>query len=402
MEIDEWAIGRRIASHRVRRGLTQEELAGLVGISLSMIKKIESGDRLVTKFSQLVLFAQVLRIKDLRELTGVPLPLMPDGHRGHPRAHDVRAALMDRGKVSGEPPNLDELAMLIERTWQTWQEPSPFRYDAVGQQLPTLVRQSEAALRLHEGASRRHALTRASKLYQLVRTWTKRVGEHELSFLAADRAVSYALDADDPDLAGAAAWNLAMILSAQGKTQPARAVVYRAIDELRPYLEHPAPARLAVFGGLHLMGATEAAREDNADEAHRLLDVANGVAARIGETNHFRMVFGPTNVALHRVSTAVELGRTRDALEMAERVSIEDAPAVERRLTFHLDTARSYARGRNDVAAVHMIQRIHRESPEELRYSVLVRETLRQLMGRAKPAIASDLRPLLAAANLPD
>jgi len=34
MEIDEWAIGQRIASHRVRRGLTQEELAGLVGISL--------------------------------------------------------------------------------------------------------------------------------------------------------------------------------------------------------------------------------------------------------------------------------------------------------------------------------------------------------------------------------
>ncbi|HKT03148.1 MAG TPA: helix-turn-helix transcriptional regulator [Rugosimonospora sp.] len=77
MEIDEWAIGQRIASHRARRGLTQEELTGLVGISLSMMKKIESGDRLVTKFSQLVQFAQVLRVKDLRELTGVPLPLMP-------------------------------------------------------------------------------------------------------------------------------------------------------------------------------------------------------------------------------------------------------------------------------------------------------------------------------------
>jgi len=402
VEIDEWAIGQRIASHRVRRGLTQEELAGLVGISLSMMKKIESGDRLVTKFSQLVLFAQVLRVKDLRELTGVPLPLMPDGRRGHPNADHVRAALMDRGAVSGDPPDLDDLALLIERTWQAWQEPSPFRYDAVGQQLPTLLRRSEAALRLHEGAGRRRALKEASKLYQLVRTWTKRVGEHELSFLAADRAVSCALDADDPDLTAAAAWNLAMILSAQGKTQAARAVVYRAIGELRRYLDRPTPARLAVFGGLHLMGAAEAAREDDANEAHRLLEVANSLAGRVGETNHFRMVFGPTNVALHRVSTAVELGRTREALAMAERVSIEDAPAVERRLTFHLDAARSYARALNDVAAVHMIQRIYRESPEELRYSVLVRETLRQLMGRARPAIASDLRPLLAAASLPD
>src|SRR6266498_1005364 len=194
-----------------------------------------------------------------------------------------------------------------------------------------------------------------------------------------------------------------MILSTQGKTGSSRAVLYRAIDELRPYLDEDAgPARLTVFGGLHLLGATEAAREDMGDEAHRLLDVAERLAARVGETNHFRMVFGPTNVALHRMTTAVELGRTREALAMAERVSIEDAPAVERRLTFHLDAARSYARALNDVAAVDMIQRIYRESPEELRYSVVVRETLRQLMGRARPAIASDLRPLLAAASLPD
>jgi transcriptional regulator with XRE-family HTH domain len=402
VEIDEWAIGQRIATHRVRRGLTQEELAGLVGISLSMMKKIESGDRLVTRFSQLVLFAQVLRIKDLRELTGVPLPLMPDGRRGHASAEDVRTAMMDRGRAAGEPPELDGLAQHIESTWKKWQEPSAFRYDAVGQQLPTLIRQAQAAMRLYEGDQRRRALREAGKLYQLVRTWTKRVGEYELSFLAADRAVSCALDADDPDLAGAAAWNLGMILSAQGKTEQARSVVYRAIEDLGPYLDRPSQARLAVLGGLHLLGATEAARDDHADEANRLLDDAGKLAGRTGETNHFRMVFGPTNVAVHRVSTAVELGRISDALEMVDRVPVDEAQAVERRLTFHLDAARCYARKQVDIAAVHMIQRIHRESPEELRYNSLVRETLRQLMGRAKAAVQSDLRPLLVAANLPD
>ncbi|GIH12480.1 helix-turn-helix domain-containing protein [Rugosimonospora africana] len=402
MEIDEWAIGQRIANHRARRGLTQDELAGLVGISLSMMKKIESGDRQVTRFSQLVQFAQVLRVKDLRELTGVPLSLMPDGHRGHPAAAEVRAAMMDRGRVVGEAPNLDELARGIERAWRSWQAASAFRYAMVSQQLPALIRQCESATRAHRGGDRRRALRETSKLYQLVRTWTKRVGEHELSYLAADRAVTAALDADDPDLSAAAAWNLAMILSAQGKTEPARGVVYRAIDELRPYLDDAGPARLAVFGGLHLMGATEAAREDNADQAHRLLEVADGLAARVGETNHFRIVFGPTNVALHRVSTAVELGRTGEALELAERVAIEASPAVERRLTYHLDSARAYARKHNDIAAVHMMQRVHRDSPEELHFNVIARETLRQLMGRAKPAVLPDLRPLLAAANLPD
>ncbi len=40
--MDEWSVGQRIAAHRMRRGLTQEELAGLVGLSVSMIKKVES------------------------------------------------------------------------------------------------------------------------------------------------------------------------------------------------------------------------------------------------------------------------------------------------------------------------------------------------------------------------
>jgi transcriptional regulator with XRE-family HTH domain len=402
MEIDEWAIGQRIASHRARRSLTQEELAGLVGISLSMMKKIESGDRLVTRFSQLVLFAQALRIKDLRELTGVPLPLMPNGRRGHPSADAVYSALMNRAPAADQPPDLGELAQCIEHTWQTWQEPSAFRYDAVGQRLPELIRHVQTALARLEGIERRQALRLGSTLYQLTRTWTKRVGEYELSLVAADRAVSCALDADDPDLAGAAAWNLAMILSTQGKTEQSRAVVYRAIEDLTPRIAQASPSRLAVFGGLHLLGATEAARDDKAGEAHRLLDVATNLAGKTGETNHFRMVFGPVNVALHRVSTAVELGRTAEALELAERVAVHQASVVERRLTFHLDTARCYVRRQNDVAAVHMLQRIHRESPEELRYSSLVRETLRQLKARAKPSIEPDLQPLVAAASLPD
>ncbi|HZN74510.1 MAG TPA: helix-turn-helix domain-containing protein [Micromonosporaceae bacterium] len=400
MHVDEWAIGQRIASYRARRGLTQAELAGLVGLSVSMVKKIESGDRLVTRFSQLVLFAQALRVKDLRELTGVPLPLMPDGRLGHPAVDAVHRALMDRSPNRADAVDLDGLDHRVEYAWQVWQEPSAFRYDAVGQQLPDLIGEMQHAIRVAEPDQRRPALCMASKLYQLTRTWTKRVGEYELSLVAADRAVSCALEADDPDLAAAAAWNLAMILSAQGKTQQAIDVVRRAIAELKPRLADGTAARLAVYGGLHLVGATEAARDDNASEARRMLDIAARVADTTGETNHFRMVFGPTNVALHRVSTAAELGRTGEALDIAERIAVHRAAAVERRLTFHLDAARCYARRRDDVAAVHMIQRVYGESPEELRYSRPLRETLRQLQGRAKPALSADLRPLLDAAGL--
>ncbi|MGC9670518.1 helix-turn-helix domain-containing protein [Planosporangium sp. 12N6] len=400
MEIDEWMLGYRIASHRVRRGLTQEELAGLVGISLSMMKKIESGDRSVTRFSQLVLFARALRLTDLRELTGVPFSLLPAERHRHPSSDAVYSALMDQGVHAAEPPDLDGLAGRIEAAWQGWQSPSAFRYDAVGQQLPELIRQVQGAVRRHVAGERRQALRLASRLYQLARTWTKRVGEHDRSLLAADRAVSCALDADDPELAAAAAWNLGMILSAQGRTAQAREVVRRAIEDLTGRMVKASRVRLAVYGSLHLLGAAEASRAGDDAEVHRLLGTATRVANATGETNCFRMVFGPTNVAVHRVAAAVELGRTGEALRLAERVPISTAPAVERRLTFHLDAARCYVWKRNNVAAVHMIQRIHQESPEELRFNTQVRDMLRELSGQAKPAVEAGLRPLLEAANM--
>jgi transcriptional regulator with XRE-family HTH domain len=49
VQVDEWSVRQRTAAHRARRELTQEELAGLVGISLSLLKKIASGERTVTE-----------------------------------------------------------------------------------------------------------------------------------------------------------------------------------------------------------------------------------------------------------------------------------------------------------------------------------------------------------------
>jgi hypothetical protein len=330
----------------------------------------------------------------------VALTVEPDTRHRHPSADAVCAALMDL-QPTDDAVRLDDLASEIELAWRTWQQASAFRYASVGQRLPALIRRAQAVLVRAERLERRGAFRSATVLYQLVRTWTKRVGEHELSFIAADRAVAHAVGADEPALAGAAAWNLGMILSAQGRTEQASEVVSKAVNRLRWHLDQPGPECLAVFGGLHLLGASEAARQDADDEVERLLEVADRVADRTGETNHFRMAFGPTNVALHRLSVAVERGRTGQALELAETVTVAQAPSVERRLTFHLDTARCYTRAGNDVAAVFMLQHVGRESPEELRYNPVAQKTLGRLRARAKPAIRHDLEPLLDAAGLP-
>lgn len=402
MQVDDWSVGQRLAAHRKRRNLTQEQLAGLVGISLSLMKKIESGVRPVTKFSLLVRFAQALRIGDMRDLTGVPLPMVADGVHGHAMADSVRLAMTEYVPRSDDVPSLGQLARDVDSTWSAWQESSPWRYARVGQALPALIRDVRGAVAAYEADDRHQALAETAKLYQLVRTWTKRVGEHELSWLAADRAMNAALEADDPDLVGSCAWNLAMILSAKGHTENASSVALVAIEDMAHLIADANDARLAVWGGLHLLAATEAARSDKAAEADRLLHEASPVADRLGETNHFRMVFGPTNVALHRLSTLVELGRTRDALDTAESISVNAVQAVERRITYYLDSARCYARLGNDLAAIHMLQRLHAESPEELYYNSMARETLRSLARNVKPSMRNEIDPLLKAAGFPD
>jgi transcriptional regulator with XRE-family HTH domain len=164
--MDEWSIGQRIATNRLRRGLTQEELAGLVGLSLSMVKKIEAGHRPVARFAQLVRFAQVLNIRDLRELTGVPFVLMPDGAPAHPAAAAVLRAMTDRyPRVDSAELDGISLAADVDDSWRTWQEPSTFRYGVVGQDLPVLIRRTHALLANTRGTQgHREALRRASHL----------------------------------------------------------------------------------------------------------------------------------------------------------------------------------------------------------------------------------------------
>jgi len=56
-------------------------------------------------------------------------------------------------------------------------------------------------------------------------------------------------------------------------------------------------------------------------EAHKHLDQAADIAARTGEgRDDFGTEFGPTNVALHAVGVAVELGDAGQALDLARGI----------------------------------------------------------------------------------
>ncbi len=392
--------GERIGLWRNRAGLTQEEAAGLAGVSASLWRKWESGARAVARFSQLVDIAQALRVDDLRHLTGQPYALAPGGEPHHEAVGPLRTALARHPALAGRepPPDLEQLTDRVNRAWAAAQTASPWRYAETGAVLPDLLLDSEAAIRsFDDEPMRARAIRAAGAVYLLARAWAKWVGEHDLALVCGERSLTVAQRGADPGLLGAAAWNMAQALSTRGDAEPAAAVVDDALALLATEVAaDTAPDGLiSSWGALHLIGMVAAVRSDDRPGARRMLRTAAQAAARLGrDRNDWWTAFGPTNVAIHRVSYAVELGHSRTAVRGATAVQVSLAPSVERRVSHRLDLAQSHTRLRADLAALAAFAAAEAESPEQVQYSPTARAAVREMLRRESPRTRPTLRPL--------
>ncbi|WP_218952295.1 helix-turn-helix domain-containing protein [Amycolatopsis anabasis] len=384
--------GERIRLYRRRAGLTQEQCAQLKGCTASAWRKWESGERQVAAFSDWIEIARILRVRDLYKLTGLPVGELPDEPAEHATVPAIRAAMTSFDPRLAAEPDVARLHRAVETTWTIWQERRPFTQ--VGSMLPGLITEVRATIPVIDGPERACLLRAASMLYFLARAFTKRVGAHDVSLLAADRAMAAAIKADDLDFRAAAAWNVGMILAEQGHVEVVQELARDAAAKLEPTLSDGSPERMSVFGALHLLRAVQFARLGDEHGVVSALDTAEDVAARLGERNDFRTVFGPTNVGIYRMWLAVELSKPGEAIRQAQRYDITTVPSVERRFSHYVELARAYSIRAEDVAAIHLLLRAEQESAEELRFNVEVRAMVRELLRRESPVTRIELRPL--------
>jgi hypothetical protein len=119
----------------------------------------------------------------------------------------------------------------------------------------------------------------------------------------------------------------------------------------------------ATLRSLHLVGAMASARADDAREARRFLALARQSGQQLGrDANHAWTDFGPTNVAVHDVSVAVELGDLQTAAAIAPRVDVRSLP-VERRVRHALEVAKVYAMTGRDDEGLDTVLRAERDAP---------------------------------------
>ncbi|HEX2943563.1 MAG TPA: helix-turn-helix transcriptional regulator [Rhodopila sp.] len=373
------STGRLIAAYRRRRGLSQAALAGLVGRSESWLSQVERGLRTVDRLSVLLELAYVLHV-DVEALTGVPgppaltQPACPEPFGDVRRNMTRYDQILDR---AGPATTKDQFRQALRQAHGDYQSA---RYTQVMGGLSALLVEAELR-RVHCHDHLLHA-----SAHVLVAKVATKCGVADVATLAADRAANSAALTDSAAAVGLAGYQMACALLQTGRHDEVETTAVRMAELVASRVDNQDPRSLSVAGELWLIAAIAAARRAERDAAWSHLTQASSLADRLGEdANHLWTAFGPTNVALHRVSVAVELGDAGEAVCLGQDLDEGCFPGslLGRRAQVHLDLARAQASRRQDAEATLHLMEAERVAPQTIRHNAAAREVIREMLARA-------------------
>jgi tetratricopeptide (TPR) repeat protein len=389
------ALGRRIATERRRRGLSQAELAPMIGRSVAWLSQVERGVRRVDRMTVLETVARALDVP-LSDLAA-EAPVVAAVTREPAAAADLRLLLCGahglRAILNGQrSPDPAGLRAGVDTAWKLTHAG---RYAELADLLGGLIPDLETAARTLPDAQRPGAFELMAVAYQACSAALAKLGEPGAAWIAAERAMSAAERAGLPMLVAAGAFRLVLVFLAARHYAQAEETARTAADALWRLADERRPEAMALWGALTLQRAVTAARQNRPDAAYAHLDRARAMAARAGEwRDHYNTEFGLANVALHEISVAVDLGDAGRALRVAADVD-SSGLSPERRARMLIDVARAHAQRRQVDDAVTALRRADELTPEQVRGHGLARQIVSDLLTMQAPASGS-LRALAA------
>lgn len=380
--------GRNVAILRKKRDMSQATLARKAGVSVSLLSKIEIGDRTLGQGVAAAL-AKAMGIT-LDEVLG-RAQVKQDEETG---LQELRAAIR-RFDIPGEPPDrpetLDrELAEVIDLR-------SNANLSGLLDKLPSLV--SKATSHAHAvGSPETWAIV--ANVYSAVYWLAARHRWMDLADLAVMKQ-QLAGQRATPLVAAHAARDEAGCFLNSGDFEGGLVVVDRAIVQAESSLEG---RELALgLGLLHLRGLTLAGRLRDQVEADRHSSGAWRAAEEFPQDLNIHGIgFGPQETANHVVATATDFENHREALEVADRITrrtltLRPTGAVR----FHMNVGRAkLSLGDRDGALNSLVDawntapqvaKVHPHSQELLRVLISLHKrsnpTLTKLAKRASVTI---------------
>ncbi|MEO7194080.1 MAG: hypothetical protein ABIZ05_04540, partial [Pseudonocardiaceae bacterium] len=229
----------------------------------------------------------------------------------------------------------------------------------------------------------RRAFGQLSLVWRVTSGMLDRTGEKHLSWATVERAMAAAERSDHDLLIAGAAWRLAAALRSNGLLPESIDVPVAVADTLRPLLAQ-SPQHASLYGAMMLRSAVGAASVGDHAAVRDYLRECHRAAQLTGDRNDFWTAFGPTNIAIHRVWLATEMGDPIDALRQAAHVDDTRLPPelAERRASHLITVAWSHYLRRHDDHALNALTAARAVAPEQLLFTHRVHDMLRQMVRR--------------------
>ncbi|MGW1410404.1 helix-turn-helix domain-containing protein [Streptomyces sp. NPDC002403] len=372
--LDDDHTGARIKEQRKLARLTQRQLADRIPYSYSLLNQVECGAK-PANLDLVAAVAQALRI-DVTVLTGQPYVTELQQDRLAALVRPIREALdlYDLGADDTIPDRPAE--QLIASAEDLCAQVRATRLRNAARLLPATIAELTTAAWRAQSTELWQAL---ASTYRTAHDISVKLGYYDLSSVALDRMDWAAHRASDPCLAAIRQYMRALVYFREGEYTIGQRLVaaghgiVRAAEQTRE--------AVAVTGQLHLGASVIAARADQQATVDIHIAEAKRCAEQTGDASEIHWLsFGPTNVALHEMSAAVEMRQYDEALVQARQITIPSALATSRRAHFLIDRARSEMETGRTEAALSSIVDARHAAPEQTRYHPGARETIKGLV----------------------
>ncbi|WP_432155771.1 helix-turn-helix domain-containing protein [Streptomyces sp. bgisy153] len=372
--LDDNHTGARIKEQRKLGRLTQRQLAARLPYSYSLLNSVECGLRPATA-DFVAACAKALGV-DVTVLTGQPYVSELQRDRLAELIRPIRESLdlYDLGPspdITARP--TDQLVATADRLCR---EVRATHLRSAARQLPGVI--AELTHLAWSSPSTRLWRSLAST-YRTAHDISVKLGYYDLSAVALDRMDWAAQRGSDPCLAAVRQYMRALVYFREGEYGIGQRLVaagHQVVGQAGESRE-----ALAVAGQLHLGASVISARAEDQTAVDLHIGEARRIAERIGDAADVHWLsFGPANVALHRMSAAVEMHQYDEALKQARTMKLPPQLATSRRAHFLIDRARAEMEtGSTDKALEHLVD-ARRMAPEQTRYHPGARETITGLV----------------------
>ncbi|MEU9884744.1 helix-turn-helix transcriptional regulator [Sphaerisporangium sp. NPDC051011] len=377
-------LSERLQSIRKRRGLTQRELADLSGVSLSLLRKLEQGEREDTRVETLRKLAVALKVSTSELIVrpkSDPAPASDDT-----QWDAVKRALVGRpfGESPAEEPTSEGVRSAVQAL-----EPLFYnnRYSELGVLLPPLLRDADAL-----GDEGRAERARVLHLTGLLMTSTR---QFDMAEMALSRAVD---DAPDRLDAAAAIKTKCWLLIRQGDLQGTFDLATRWADEVEPRMSRATMSELATWGGLMLKASSAAVRNNQPGTAEDALKLAHAAAVvmrrEYASSADPVRAFGSAVVAMKRAENAVIEGRPDRVLAISATIPRGGLrPNSANRHRHRLDVANANLQLKRYGDAFEILREVRTAAPEWIVHQAQARNILHKINKRRR-TLTPDMREL--------